>query len=81
MFESTPYRTNHKTTNVIQSKVQIEDVLSNISSSSSSILEQSFDVKDIVRQVKSMKNMNELYCFFSFYRKGCFTVASNIRKE
>ena len=52
MFESTPYRKNHKLSNLIHGKVQIEDVLSNISSSSSSTLEQSFDVKDIIRQVK-----------------------------
>ena len=52
MFESTPYRKNHKYSNIIQSKAQIEDVLSNISSSPSSAPEQSFDVKDILQQVK-----------------------------
>jgi len=51
IFESTPYQKNHKRSNLIQSKAQIEDVLSNISSSASSTLEQSFDVKDILRQV------------------------------
>ncbi len=52
MFESTPYRKTHTYSNIIQSKAQIEDVLSNISSSSSSAPEQSFDAKDIFRQVK-----------------------------
>ena len=51
MFESTPYRKNYKQSHVIQSKAQIEDILSNISSSASSTPEQSFDVKDILQQV------------------------------
>ncbi|CAF1020268.1 unnamed protein product [Adineta ricciae] len=50
LFESTPYRRN---INIIQSKQAVEDVLSNISSTSSTISEQSFDVKDILRQVGS----------------------------
>jgi len=52
IFESTPYRKIHKPLNVIQSNIETDDVLSNISSSSSSAPEQSFDVKDILRQVK-----------------------------
>ncbi|CAF2392012.1 unnamed protein product [Rotaria sp. Silwood2] len=51
IFQSTPYRKTRKCSNVIQSKAQIEDVLSNISSSLSSTPEESFDVKDILRQV------------------------------
>ncbi|CAF3377809.1 unnamed protein product [Rotaria sp. Silwood1] len=53
IFQSTPYRKNYKYSNVIQSKAQFEDVLSDISSSLSSTSEQSFDVRDIVRQVGS----------------------------
>ncbi|CAF3843746.1 unnamed protein product [Adineta steineri] len=52
-FESTPYRRNFKRTDIIQSKLQIEEALSNVSSSSSSTLEPSVDVKDIIRQVES----------------------------
>jgi hypothetical protein len=51
MFESTPYRKNDKHSHVIQSKAQIEDILSNISSSPSSTPEKSFDIKDILQQV------------------------------
>lgn len=61
LFQSTPYRKNPKCSNINQTKEQIEDVLSNISSSSSSTLEQSFDVKDILQQVISMKILNQSY--------------------
>lgn len=50
IYESTPYRANHPRS----TKEQIEDVLSNISSSGSSLPEQSFDVKDVLRQVKDI---------------------------
>ncbi|UJR35666.1 hypothetical protein I4U23_028416 [Adineta vaga] len=55
LFESTPYRRYCQQPDVIQTKAQIEDVLSNIpsSSSSSKASEQSFDVKDILQQVGS----------------------------
>ncbi len=58
MFESTPYRRNYQHSNLIQSKEQIEDVLSNISSSPSRVPEQSFDVKEILRQVNMIESMN-----------------------
>lgn len=58
IFESTPYQRTYQHWNLIQSKEQIEDVLSNISSSSSSEPEQSFDMKEILRQVKIIENMN-----------------------
>ena len=54
IFESTPYRKTYQRWNIIQSKEQIEDAVSNISSSSSSTEpEQSLDVKEILRQVDS----------------------------
>ncbi|CAF0730512.1 unnamed protein product [Rotaria sordida] len=58
ILQSTPYRRNHKHSNIIQSKRQIEDVLSNISSSLSSTPEQSFDVKDIIRQVGAQSHQS-----------------------
>jgi len=56
LFESTPYRKNHQRSNRIQTTEQIEDVLSDISSSGSSIPEQSFVVEDIMRQVGSQSH-------------------------
>jgi hypothetical protein len=60
MFESTPYRRSYPRWNIIRSKEQIEDALSNISSSSSAITEpeQSFDVKEILQQVKIIETIN-----------------------
>lgn len=46
-FQSTPHAKNSKYCNIIQH----EDALSDISSSLSSTPEQSFNVKDILRQV------------------------------
>ena len=52
VFQSTPYRRTYKPSPLIQNKMQIEDTLSDISSSSSGTLEQSLDVNEIVRQVR-----------------------------
>lgn len=48
ILQSTPYRKVYSRLNRIEVKTQIDDVLSNISSSSP---EESFDVKEIIRQV------------------------------
>ena len=64
IYESTPYRPTHQHSNLIETKEQIEDVLSNISSSGSNTPEQSFDVKDILRQVNETRNGNFSYSFF-----------------
>lgn len=52
VFQSTPYRRiTNQSPLIIHSKATIDHNVSNISSSSSDTLEQSLDVKDIVRQV------------------------------
>lgn len=52
VFQSTPYRRiTNQSPLIIHSKATIDHHISNISSSSSDTLEQSLDVKDIVRQV------------------------------
>ena len=52
IFESTPYRKNHEGWKGMQSKEQMPDVSSHVSSSPSpSRPEESFDVKEILRQV------------------------------
>ncbi|CAF4059547.1 unnamed protein product, partial [Rotaria magnacalcarata] len=55
-FQSTPYRNIHKYSNLDQSRPQNEDALSNISSSN--LPEESFDVKDIIRQVSSQSSQS-----------------------
>ena len=54
ILTSTPYR---KTSNLIQFETPIDDDLSATSSLSSSIPEQSFDVQDILQQVKDTQSM------------------------
>ena len=66
MLQSTPYRRIYKPSPLARNKVQIEDALSDISSSSSDTLEQSLDVNDILRQVRSRMITHlvlELFCF------------------
>lgn len=61
VFQSTPYRRVTKQSPLIHSKAQIDDDdLSDISSSSSDTLEQSLDVKDILRQVET--NLTAIFC-------------------
>ncbi|CAF3398865.1 unnamed protein product [Rotaria socialis] len=55
-FQSTPYRNIHKYSNLNQSRPQNEDTLSDISSSN--LPEESFDVKDIIRQVSSQSSQS-----------------------
>lgn len=62
-FQSTPYRKNMKYTKIIQSNRENEDVLSNISSSLSSTPEESFDMKEIIRQVKDCMNYDIIFFF------------------
>jgi len=65
IFESTPYRKTHSRSNIVKTQEQIDDVLSNISSSSP---EPSFDTKEILRQVKT-SFQRTFFAFISAYRR------------
>ena len=51
IFQSTPYRRNQRHSPSAHPIAHMENIISDISSSSSDTLAQSFDVQDIVRQV------------------------------
>jgi len=73
IFESTPYRKTHSRSNIVKTQEQIDDVLSNISSSSP---EPSFDTKEILRQVKTSFQRTFLHSFLHI--EGCRSIVREI---